>query len=54
LQNQDRRDFRYDKTLSARLAPFQSKEAAEKEAARKEAVEKEVAAKEAAENPMAR
>jgi hypothetical protein len=33
LQNQARRDFRYDETMMARLAPFLTKEAAEKVAA---------------------
>jgi hypothetical protein len=33
LQNQARRDFRYDETMMARLAPFLMKEAAEKVAA---------------------
>jgi hypothetical protein len=58
LQNQARRDFRYGKTLMARLAPFLRKEAAEKvaakEAAEKAVVEMEAAEKEAAENPVAR
>jgi hypothetical protein len=31
LQNQARRDFRYNKSLNARLVPFLRKEAAEKE-----------------------
>jgi hypothetical protein len=53
LEKQAREDFRYSKTLLARLVPFLGKEAAEKEAAKKEAAEK-VAKKEVTENPMAR
>jgi hypothetical protein len=44
LQNQARRDFRYSKTLLARLAIF----------LRKGAVKKEAAEKEATGNPVAR
>jgi hypothetical protein len=47
LEKQAREDFRYSKTLLARLVPFLGKEAAEKEAAEK------AAKKEAAENPVA-
>jgi hypothetical protein len=53
LEKQTREEFRYSKTLLARLVPFLRKEAAKKEAAKKEATEK-VAEKEAAENPVAR
>jgi hypothetical protein len=53
LGKQAHEDFRYNKTLLARLAPFLSKEATEKEVAKKEAVEK-TAEKEVTENPMAR
>jgi hypothetical protein len=49
LQYQARREFRYGKTLAARLVPFLRKEAAEKEAAEKEAAETE-----AVENPVVR
>jgi hypothetical protein len=49
LQNKAHRDFRYSKTLLARLTLFLRKEVAEKEVAKKEAAEKE-----AAENPVAR
>jgi hypothetical protein len=49
LEKQAREDFRYSKTLLARLAPFLRKETVEKEVAKKEAAEKE-----AAENPVAR
>jgi hypothetical protein len=54
LQNQARRDFRYGKTLMARLAPFLKKEVAKKEATKKEVAEKEVTEKEVAENRLAR
>jgi hypothetical protein len=40
LENQARRDFRYNETLLARLTPFLRKEATEKEVAKKEATEK--------------
>jgi hypothetical protein len=43
LEKQAREDFKYSKTLLARLVPFLRKEAAEKEAAKKEAAEKPVA-----------
>jgi hypothetical protein len=46
LQNQARKDFRYNESLKARLVPFLRKEAAKKEAAEKEAIEKEVTKKE--------
>jgi hypothetical protein len=46
LQNQARRDFRYNESLKVRLVPFLRKEVAEKEVAEKEAVEKEVTEKE--------
>jgi hypothetical protein len=49
LEKQTHEEFRYNKTLLARLVPFLRKEVAEKEA-----VKKEVAEKEAAENPVAR
>jgi hypothetical protein len=49
LEKQDREDFRYNKTLLARLASF-----VRKEAAKMEGTEKEVAEKAAAENPVAR
>jgi hypothetical protein len=42
LEKQAREDFRYSKTLLARLAPFLRKEAAEKEAVKKEAAENPV------------
>jgi hypothetical protein len=41
LQNQARRDFRYNESLKVRLVPFLRKEVAEKEVAEKEATEKE-------------
>jgi hypothetical protein len=43
LEKQAREDFRYSKSLMARLVPFPRKEEAEKEATKKEADEKEVA-----------
>jgi hypothetical protein len=49
LEKQAREDFRYSKSLIARLIPFLRKEVVEKEAAKKEISEKEVAEKEAAE-----
>jgi hypothetical protein len=49
LEKQAREDFRYRKSLIARLIPFLRKEVVEKEAAKKEISEKEVAEKEAAE-----
>jgi hypothetical protein len=49
LKKQAREDFRYNKSMLAKLVPFLRKEAAEKEVAKKEAAGKEVA-----ENPEAR
>jgi hypothetical protein len=43
LKKQAREDFRYNKSLMARLVPFMRKEAAEKEVAKKEVAEKEAA-----------
>jgi hypothetical protein len=42
LEKQARKEFRYNKTLLARLVPFLRKEAAEKETAEKEAAENPV------------
>jgi hypothetical protein len=53
LEKQTREEFRYSKTLLARLVPFLRKEVAEKEAVKKEVAEK-AAEKEAAKNPVAR
>jgi hypothetical protein len=46
LDKQVREDFRYNKSLVARLVLFMRKEAAEKEAVKKEATEKETTEKE--------
>jgi hypothetical protein len=53
LEKHASEDFRYKKTLLARLAPFLRKEIAKKVAAEKQAAEK-VAEKEAVENTVTR
>jgi hypothetical protein len=46
LENQPREDFRYNKSLKARLVPFLRKKAVEKEVAENSVAEKDAAEKE--------